>query len=199
MKKREEKATSNKGQAQAARFAKQLIEAPETVRADQISSSETMMYLMGEYTKPVWDAVAKVLGRANLGDDEYWQVLQAMDREIGLHSNIPECCVDFYVNSHETIKKRYPWLGQRAQDNMAMGIRMYGRRNHGDIPPDNKPMYHSCPECTRRLVLGEIKPNELHICKDRRESKLCAQWIDVRKQRGVETAQTKTSKPSRKR
>ncbi len=90
-----EEATRKEARILARQVARQLTMDPGSVESSQVSGAHVLMYLMGEYPRRVQDAVAKVLGRSEKGEDEHWLALKENDKKYGLHSNIPPCCVDF--------------------------------------------------------------------------------------------------------
>lgn len=76
------------------------------------------------------------------------------DYRFGIHSNIPECCVRFFVQRTNT---------QR--------VRLNARR--GASPA----RYVMCTTCWRRSRAGQHTPNALHICRDSHDDPLCHEFL----------------------
>jgi hypothetical protein len=77
---------------------------------------------------------------------------------LGRHSNIPECCINFYIS------KTHSQL-----------IRLNRRRGLHDDPAV---FYVMCTKCLRAYHKGKLRPNVLHDCEFDRKSWLCDYWID---------------------
>jgi len=73
--------------------------------------------------------------------------------QLGVHSNIPECCVVFYVARTS-----------------AQICRINARRERTDT---RNPGYVMCSRCWRGFRRGTVKPATVHICVDSHESPIC--------------------------
>lgn len=71
--------------------------------------------------------------------------------EFGIHSNIPECCVKFYV---EKVK--------RGEKNIGM---KYRPEYFTDIDKYVNIRYVTCNECHAKVIAGTYIPNKIHSCR----------------------------------
>lgn len=78
------------------------------------------------------------------------------DRYLGRHSNIPECCIEFYIS--KTTRQL---------------IRL--NRDRGSFS-DPAIQYVMCPKCLRAYRRGKLRPNKLHECNREPFNKLCFYW-----------------------
>jgi hypothetical protein len=90
-----------------------------------------------------------------------WTEMSERDRptayELGIHSNIPECCVRFYcARSTKEI------------------VRLNDARDAVDGPHVG---YVMCASCWRKVRRGELTPNVVHICLDSRDGPLCHAYL----------------------
>jgi len=78
---------------------------------------------------------------------------KAEDRAFGLHSNIPRCCVEFYISAYLPVILEWQWLGNEY---------MPSPLKRAIFPKRRRKMaaqYIQCPVCA---LLGNIQ--KLHIC-----------------------------------
>jgi hypothetical protein len=79
-------------------------------------------------------------------------------RYLGRHSNIPECCIDFYIS------KTHSQL-----------VRLNRRRG---LHSDPNVFYVMCTKCLRAYHQGKLRPNVLHDCELDHKNWLCTYWFD---------------------
>jgi hypothetical protein len=78
---------------------------------------------------------------------------QHEDRIFGLHSNIPSCCVEFYISAYLPVILHWQWLGNEYMPPLlARAIFPKFRRK-------KTAQYIQCPVCA---LLGNVQ--KLHIC-----------------------------------
>lgn len=79
----------------------------------------------------------------------FWKV---WDTALGLHSNIPECCVRFMVDHS------FPEIAQvnRRRQEILNTLQ----------EADRRPSYVPCEACLTELVAGTLAPNPVHRCND---------------------------------
>jgi len=77
-------------------------------------------------------------------------------RYLGRHSNIPDCCIDFY-NKHTH--------GQLIRINERRGL-------YKDLDV----RYVMCTKCLRAYRSGKLRPNRLHDCEKEPFNLICARW-----------------------
>lgn len=74
---------------------------------------------------------------------------------LGIHSNIPECCVRFYIENQDRI----------TAINIRRGLVADGVE------------YVMCTRCLRAFRAGHLSPSTLHICRDSRDGPLCHRYL----------------------
>lgn len=79
------------------------------------------------------------------------KLTDSKDYKIGIHSNIPECCVMFFTE-----------IASYSDDII---ILINGYRNI-DRLYELGPGYVMCPLCYDKWINKELEPNKLHICNN---------------------------------
>lgn len=88
--------------------------------------------------------------------------------QIGIHSQIPECCVHFFC---ELLQVGGEILLARTNENRRR--RFPGQRfSIGYVP---------CSECWDRITAGLQTPTQIHICRDAQQDPICAYMLSIRK------------------
>lgn len=94
------------------------------------------------------------------------------DFQLGIHSEIPKCCVHFYC---EMLHAGGQLLLARV--NEARRRSLPGKRVTAGYVP--------CSECWARIADGSLAPTQIHTCRDSTVDAMCAYTI-ARRRAGIE-------------
>lgn len=96
------------------------------------------------------------------------QMTAEQHRAYGLHSNIPACCVDWWVAEHRKDDGTHVWhAGKlRCLVHKNCGWRPAGAIMDARGLPKLTCQYVLCPKCHAEVANGVRVPNELHLCSN---------------------------------
>lgn len=127
-------------------------------------SGDVLRQLIWHPNARVAQRVSEVLRKLPKKTKGYNSRAEELDRIYGLHSNIPECCVEYFCESNILIARNFPNLGWHQIREVSGAVRRYNMWPVLGIEFEPALRYHPCPECVRGIAGGFLAPNELHEC-----------------------------------